>query len=356
MTKKTRRLIFYTFFFFFIVFTCLVILYAQGYGFDWQKKSLVITGAFYFESDPREADIYINNEYKGKTNKLIKRLLPDEYNIKISKPNYHDWQKMLSIDSKLITEAKNILLVKKKLLITQITNFNVKLFSFSNNKEKIVYLTDRATKEINPQKQRIADPREITTYSQFALRLLDLTNNTDVQINSSIPNLKNLSKISWSADDKKLLLFFPYNYYYALDLKNPSKIDLIKGKPSIDLNLNEQITAEIPKKAKETQLSDDNKKLLWRTENEIGVIWLEQNKTEIVMKTFEEISQAIWHSGTNQHIIFVVGNEIKITELDGRDKRNTVDILSIEKPEIFYNPKKNKLYILSEERLFETVF
>lgn len=432
MIRKTRRFIFYTFLILFIILAYIVILYSQGYSFDWRKKSLVVTGAFYFKSYPKEADIYINNEYQGKTNKFIKRLLPEEYSVKIFKPGYYEWQKALKVESKLVTEAKNILLIKKNPSVNQITNYNVKHLSFSNDKKKIIYLTDKATKEIDPTKQKVADPREIITYSKFALRLMDLTNNTDAQISfPRIPKLSDLLEISWSPDDKRLLLLFPHNHYYILDLENPSEIidlnNLIKpvsnynvknslfhsrdsnkiyflsnnnlflvdltdvslvaslssGVSSYNLTDNEifyiqstdhylykmnldgsikQKIVEIPKNTQETRLSDDNKKLLWRTKNEIGVIWLEPDleqplrkryEIKIVMKTLKEISQATWYSKTNQHIIFVVEDEIKITELDGRDKRNTANIFSIENPRVFYNKWNGKLYVLSKEQLFE---
>ena len=166
MTRKTRRIIFYIFLTFFIILAYVAVLYSQGYTFDWQKKSLVMTGAFYFKSHPKEADIYINNEYSGKTTKFIKRLTPEEYDIKISKPEYHDWQKTLEIESKLVTEAKDIILIRKNLLLNKITkDYNVKYFSLSNDKKKIVYLTDKAT-----------------NYSQLALRLIDLAERTDEQI------------------------------------------------------------------------------------------------------------------------------------------------------------------------------
>jgi len=442
MTRKTRRLIFYTFLFLFFIIASIIVLYAQGYSFNWQKKSLVLTGAFYLKSYPEKANIYLDSEHKGKTNKFIKRLPPNEYDIKISKPDYYDWQKTLKVNSKLVTEAKNILLIKKNPSINQITNYNVKYFSFSNDKKKIVYLTDRTTKEIDPTKQRIADPKEIVTYSQFALRLIDFADNTDKQVYpaplakgaGSIPNLKNLSKISWSNDNKKLLLSFSNNRSYILDLGNQAEIidinnlvkilsgykiysiknlsfhpqdsnkiyflannnlylaDLMDKSLSQSLSLNisiynfadneifwvqstdnclykmdleglsKQEIAEIPKNIQEIQFSENGKKLLWRTENKIGVIWLEPDseqplrkkyETEIIMKALGIITQAVWYSKTNQHIIFVVGNDIKITELDGRDKRNTINIFTVKNPEIFYNKWNGKLYILSEEQLFE---
>lgn len=487
MTRKTRRFIFYIFLFFFIIFASIIILYAQGYSFDWQKKSPIITGAFYLKSYPKDADIYIDNEYKGKTNRYIKRLFPEEYDIRISKPNYYSWQKTLEINPKLVTEAKNILLVKKDPLINQITDYNVKHFSFSNDKKKIIYLTDKAIKEIDPTKQQVADPGKIITYSQFALRLIDLDRGTDNQIYpgflvkgvgflSSLPDLKNLLEISWSNDNEKVLLSFINNSYYVLDFKNQLKIidinNLVKvlsnykiynienllfhsynsdkiyfysknNLYSIELNysnpyeslltpspiisdilvytisnnnilyikypdgdfyetnldissfkkifdipllkpnqaieiINDEMfiidstfyffnpqTRTLEKIAigvREFQFSHDNEKLFWRTKNEIGVIWLKPTfgqplrkkyETEIVMKAFEEINQAVWCSKTNEHIIFVLEDNIKITELDGRDKRNTMNLILIENPKVFYNQWNENLYILSKERLFE---
>lgn len=468
MTRTTRRFIFYIFLISFIILALGIILYAQGYSFDWQTKSLFITGAFYFKSYPEEADIYINNEYQGQTSKFIKRLAPKEYDVKISKPNYHDWEKTLKISSKLVTEAKNILLVKKNPVKT-LTAENVKYFSISNDQKKIIYLTDKTTKEIDPAQQKIADPREIPTYSKFALRLINLVDDTDMQVNSSIPNLNTLSNISWSFDDKKLLLSFPGDRYYILDLQNQFKVtdfnnlknlsfhpqdsnklyflannnlfiadltnneSLPAGKAGLPasiisdisaytihnneilyvkypnfykrnleglsfkkifdvpflepeqtfiivndkaliinnglylFNSETQILEKIAEDVKETGFSKNGEKLLWRTENEIGVIWFEKSseqpfrkkyETEIVMKALKEINHAVWYSETNEHIIFVVDNTIKITELDGRDKKNTADIFmdlpaqTGERLQVSYNEKDEKLYILSEEKLY----
>jgi len=444
MTRRVRRFIFYIFLGLFIILAFVVVLYAQGYSFDWQKKSLVATGAFYFKSYPEKAKIYLDNEYKGKTNKFIKRLIPKKYDIKISKPGYHDWKKTLEIESRLVTTSKNILLIKKDSFANLVTDhYNVKHFSVSNDQKKIVYLTDKIAKEIDPTQQKIADPREIPTYSQFALRLIDLSKDIDTQIYPSpffrkngnkLPNLKNLLKISWSSNDQKLLLSFPYNDY-VFDLENASKIinlnnlikiasnyqiyniknslfhfqdsnkvyflfnnnlfliDLINTNPPLhlasnilsynvaenkilyiqipnyylyEMNLdgsNKQKIAELPKGIQETQLSSDNRKLFWRTKNEIGVIWLEAESEQplrekyehkIIMKTFKDIDQAAWHTKTNQHIIFSLEDKIKITELDGRDQRNTADIITIEQPvKLFYNKWNEKLYVLSNEQLFE---
>jgi len=488
MIRRIRRFIFYIFLILFVILTLVIILYAQGYSFDWQTKSLVVTGAFYFKSHPKEANIYINNEYRGETSKFIKRLVPKEYDVKISKPDYYDWEKTLKISSKLVTEAKNILLVKKNTVKT-LTAENVKYFSTSNDQKKIIYLTDKTAKEIDPAQQKIADPREIPAYSQFSLRLISLDDNTDIQIYPSLlakngrlipslPNLNTLLDIFWFPNNKKILLSFSNDRYYILDLENQSKVtdlnNLIKASSNYKIysiknlsfhpqdsnklfflannnlfitdltndgklpasiisdisaytiynneilyvkypnfykrnleglsfkkifdipffepkqtitivddnaliinndlylfNSQTQVLEKIAENVKEINFSKNEKKLLWRTENEIGVIWFEKNseqpfrkkyEIEIVMKALVEINQAIWHLKTNEHIIFVVDNTIKITELDGRDKKNTVDIFidlptqTGENLQIFYNEKNEKLYVLSKEKLFELKF
>jgi len=460
MTRRTRRCIFYIFLFLFVVLASTIILYAQGYSFDWQKKSPVITGAFYFKSYPKEADIYVNNKYEGKTTKFIRRIPPGEYDIKISKQNYSDWQKTLTVKSKLVTEAQNIVLVKETVTPNLITD-NIKYLTFSPDKKKVIYLTD----------------------SQPTLRLIDLTDNTDIQIYpasastetgyaASLPGLNNLSDILWSSNGERFILSFANNRYYILNLKNPIEIidinNLIKilsnyklysienlsfhpqnsdriyfyfknnlyfieinnsspnnslisssivynvityaiyndkilyigtngefYKTSLDglsfkkifdipvfkpeqsiaiindeilaidrslylLNSQAQVFDKIAENIEEIILSGDRKKILWRTQNEVGIMWLEPElgsvprsryETEII-KIAKDISQAIWYTKTDQHIITVAENEIEITELDNRNTRNTEDIIMIQSPKVFYNEANDTFYILSNKKLY----
>lgn len=463
MTHRTRRCIFYIFLFLFVVLASTIILYAQGYNFDWQKKSPVITGAFYFKSYPKEADIYINNKYEGKTTKFIKRLPPGEYDIKISKQDYSDWQKTLAVKSKLVTEAQNIILVKKLSTPNLITDNNIKYLTFSPDKKEVIYLTDS-----------LVIP---------ALRLIDLTNNTDIQIYpaiaskktgyaASLPSLNNLSDILWSPNGERLILSFANNNSYILNLKNPIEIidiyNLIKilsnyklysienlsfhpqnsdriyfyfknnlyfieinnsnpsnslisssivyniltyaiyndkilyidtngefYKTSLDglsfkkifdipvfnseqsiaiindeilaidrnlylLNSQAQVFDKISENIEKIILSSDRKKILWRTQNEVGIMWLEPELGQVprsryeteVIKTAKDISQAIWYTKTDQHIIIVAENKIEITELDNRDTRNTEDIIMIQNPRVFYNEINDTFYILSNEKLY----
>jgi len=224
MSKRTRRIIFYIFLFFFIVLAIVAILYALGYTLDWQNKSLVMQGAFYFKSFPKGADIVINNKDYGKTSRFIKRILPGEYSIDLSMPGYSNWHKTLDAKPGLVVEIKHILLIPQDLALKQVTDYNVKKFYPSQHGKLAIYLTNKAVKKTAP----------LLTYSRPALRLINFSAKTDVQIYPSLaddknisflfPDLNALSSISWSLNNKKVILTFLDNNYYILDLDQENKI------------------------------------------------------------------------------------------------------------------------------------
>ena len=75
-----------------------VLMYAQGYGFDWHKKNWVKTGVLFLESKPSRADIYLNNrKHKQKTTARLSRLIPGEYDVKIVKDGFKAWEKKLTV-------------------------------------------------------------------------------------------------------------------------------------------------------------------------------------------------------------------------------------------------------------------
>ena len=71
---------------------------------------------------------------------------------------------------------------------------------------------------------------------------------------------------------------------------------------------------------------------------------------ELITRLSQKIGQAIWYE-TNQHIIFLVNQKIKIIELDSRDKKNIVDIIKIDAQEIAYSEKNRILYLTKNEKL-----
>lgn len=115
MTKRTRSILFLIIVIIFIIITPVLLLYVQGYRFDFEELSFFRTGGIYLRTNPKKAQIFINDKLsKKKAPILINGLFPRNFNIKIEKEGFHPWEKRLKVESGLVTEAKNITLIPKK--------------------------------------------------------------------------------------------------------------------------------------------------------------------------------------------------------------------------------------------------
>lgn len=346
MTQKFRAAIFWLLVVAFLFVVPLLLGYTLGYSYDWANKKIVQTGLFYFKSSPKNTLIFINEKYRGKTPKLIKHLLPRNYFVTLRKNGFHPWQKELSVKSGLATEVRHILLVRQnpplEFIRANVTNF-VDYF-FPENKEKNLIVEKFLKNDFKPA---------AISYRVFKNRLFYL----------SPPNYI-LYEANLDGSDKKQISLDPLPAdIYQLIFSGNGKIAAIASSSSQALYLlNEEKKFDLlAEGAISAQFSEDNKKMLWQTPNEIWIYWLEDefvqpyrkaNDKEFVTRFGEKIKQTIWYETDNRHIIFIVGETIKIIELDGRGQRNLIDFLTIKNPQIFFKDKF--LYILSEASLYKT--
>ncbi len=102
------------------------------------------------------------------------------------------------------------------------------------------------------------------------------------------------------------------------------------------------------------QFSDDGKKLLFWSQNEISVHFLRdwnvqplrvENETKEITRYAEKIDNAQWFKDY-EHVIFAVGPFVKIIELDNRDYRICNDLLTTAtaNPRIVYNHYLEKMF------------
>ncbi|MFH1460824.1 MAG: PEGA domain-containing protein [Patescibacteria group bacterium] len=323
MTKRTRRVIMLTAFFVFIIFAPAILCYAWGYSFDWENKRIVLTGGLYLKSIPKDAQIYLNDKPKQKSPAFIKRLAPKEYQIKLVKDGYYPWQKNLKVESKLVTEARNILLIP-----------------------------------LNPKIQVV----EQNLAADFSLeKFLGLVKPTNVFYIQKPSNI--LYKTDQNNSFQEQITFIPLTQnqeYQVFNSLNDQVVLLTQDRQFFLLNWITREFELIGKNIQGFQFSDDNKKLLYYTPNELWVYYLagtpEQptknaGNKELITRISQPIETAIWYGQTNQHIILKIGQDIKIIELDDRDQRNAVDFLKSDFQEISYSPKDKKIYLIKDNQL-----
>ncbi|MEK7510171.1 MAG: hypothetical protein AAB567_01255 [Patescibacteria group bacterium] len=102
-------------------------------------------------------------------------------------------------------------------------------------------------------------------------------------------------------------------------------------------------------------LSPDEKKIAFSDGSEIWISYLENQNEQPQRKKGEKVfltrvSQPIENVSwlDSHHLLFSVGDTIKVAEIDDRDTINIVDVLQMPKPQFFWQPENKIFYILSE--------
>lgn len=344
MTHKTRRIIFYSLVLIFVLVTPLIILYAVGYSFDWQKHILVQTGGIYLKSIP-VAQIAVNGKKNSQTTRLISRLLPKSYEVSVTKDGFYPWQKTLEVSPRLVTEARNIFLFPKQ----------PESLSVAKNVTSSIEYFLSSTQEIQKenQAQNIASTTAGWLSKNNSVFYISKTNYILYQTDLSGPNKQQISKEALPVQPSYKIISNDGRIFLALSPKG----DLYR------LNNDSGIFENLGSRIKNAQISNDNKIALYATDNEIWSLYLEDFLTqpykkagdkELITRYAQKITQAIFYPDS-AHIAFVVNDKIKVTELDGRDQRNTVDLISAVQPQIsqiYFDNKNNYLYYLTKNQLY----
>ncbi|MFH1610755.1 MAG: PEGA domain-containing protein [Patescibacteria group bacterium] len=136
MTIVHRRILYIFFFIVFFITAPLVIMWAQGYKFDWNNRSWQKTGVLFLEVKPKNSDVYLNNKFYGQeTSVRIKNLLPNEYEVKVTKEGYIPWIKKLNIYPSITTFAQYVRLFKQDLPTINLSSKDILKCSEMENNE-----------------------------------------------------------------------------------------------------------------------------------------------------------------------------------------------------------------------------
>jgi len=419
MKKKNRIILFFILFIAFLIISPLIILYSQGYRFNFKSpdhKIITQTGGLFVAAKPKQVNIFLNQKLVKKTDfffgsAFIKNILPGEYRIKLTKENFHPWEKTLKIEEKKVTEIKHILLFPE--------DSNISLLA--KNTENIWLSPD--------QKMMVAKEKE---NNHWALKLYYLNKNTKSHLiredEISINGVK-LLNLNFSEDSKRIYLKTEIKGQiknFSLDitrlpplLKTKEETSLPKniicqGKRGDDVyyldnsgnlyktdnsfSLKEKMT-DIPlsvTKEKNYKLfvfpefiflkedsnlylfssnsrsfekffdnsitlkiSLDLKKVLYASSFEIWILSLEDDlnppkrkkgEPVFLVRLSDKIRDIFWLN--SYYLIFSVGDKIKIAEIDTRDGINITEIAEFKNPKIIWSNAVKNLYILSGGNLF----
>lgn len=409
MTKRTRIILFLICLFLFILVAPLVILYAQGYRFDFETKRIVQTGAFYFKASPSGVEIYINNEMRKRTSfffdsALIESFLPKKYKIEIKKDGYSTWAKTLEIKEKEVVVTKNIILFPENpdfIILSE----GVEKFWFSPDQRKIILKeiqNDKWTLKLynlrTNVKSHLIGEKDILPQGADLLEM-EFSNDSK-EIFLSLSSREQEKKLALKLDEQPLIptikeiiqgpenivasaAHHGNNYYldnFGRLFRNDEKLnrELFAVKPETDYELNifmeriflreDRILYSFNQETKSfekffdnlyfLEISPDSRKLAYLSKHEIWILFLKEETNPPQRKAGEKLF-LIRFSGkirdffwlNSNYLILNVGDKIKIIEIDNRDKINIINLAEFEKPEIFWNEIEKRLYVLSKNKL-----
>jgi len=170
-----------------------------------------------------------------------------------------------------------------------------------------------------------------------------------------------LNQLDLNTHQKKeiMLTINPAGDYQLQDVRN--NYIIIQNKTNKNLVLFNQLTHKSVELKNVSYFSWDKKgrELLYGNQHEIWIFKpIEKEKFILLTRSAEKIERAIWYT-VPTHIIYLVGNQIKIIE-NLNTNRQTVDLLKLKQiNQLAIDPKADKIYFIgrvnSRQGLFELI-
>jgi len=170
-----------------------------------------------------------------------------------------------------------------------------------------------------------------------------------------------LFKTDYSGQTKEVLnqkpFFIQKEKKYKIEIQN-SELFLLENNDLYYLSA-EGALEKVLEGVQGIKFSPDSRKAVYWNDHEIWILEFELEYKKVFLTRFsKKIGDCFWL--TPYYLIFNVEEEIKISEIDNRDKLNIVNLYeenlgeNKENLKIFYNELNKKLYILNQETLFSS--
>jgi hypothetical protein len=211
MTPRARLIVNILAWFAFLAIAPFLISYSMGHRITTNSANPVSVGTFLLRTVPNGAEVFLNEKLLGnKTPSSIQNLLPGQYNLRVEKDGYRQWNKKLPITGTLITDIRDVRLIpaviEEDVMRTDIINFSI------SPKRQWLGLIDK-TKNGNQLK--------IVSFNKYA----DPGINVKVLINS-----KETVNFLWSPNEDYLILQLSMNKTsrnYLVEINNGNSTELV---------------------------------------------------------------------------------------------------------------------------------
>ncbi len=344
-----------------------LVLYANGWRFDFSNTKLVQTGAVFLNMNVREAKILMNNELQKTTSPLsssvlVNNILPGIKKIRVEKEGFISWEKEVRVEPQQTNRFLNVLLlpaeIKKNHLLYAEQISEITDFSASPDGNIIaIQEKDRKIKLWNRQREKLIEtnllnlPFEWSLDNSIALAKQTLQNNNLVVLNVTEEQLVSGVRIPTLGNPK----IFIDNEKFIIGTIN-TNIDNTSALMSIELideTATRTKTHELARKIKTFALNQNNiyfvdqQYILWRIKPD-GSDLKQISKSSLSLKPGDKIELTTGNSGNTFAIREINTGTVWVFNPQTQSFDHiTQNILSVH-----FSPDNEKLMLISLNEIY----
>ena len=338
MSKKFKRILFVVLCLLFCTLTPAVILYSQGYRWDFQQKKIVKVGGIFLKIRPTGCQVYLNSKLVKNTNFIfdsvyLGNLLPNTYSVRIEKDGYSSWEKQLKVVSKQVTEAKNIILFRN---IPEVVESGI------NDIEKVLY--EDANTLILIQYSKTESPKLLVIdKAKFAI-----VKSISFKLFSSVFEKEEITKLLPFSDMKRFLVLTKKGEVFYINLTtSPIQIKQIPIKKRV---IKIQIYPPDSNNVFAIAEKNNKKELLLIKLPQFTIAPLEitpSNNYQILDFYIQKNGDIFWLAENG----FLYRGELKNSHLQTVEILNLKPLSKLKTPKLIIENKR-KIFVLDQEKLF----
>jgi hypothetical protein len=226
LTRPIRRAILGLFIASFFIISPLIVMYTQGYRYDWQNGRRREIGAVSIDVEPIDANANLGGvEIKSGMPIRLNNITPRKYHLKISASGYYDWNKDIEVQNKQTVYIKEIGLLKKNnpqiittttvddlylssdsALLAGVNGRQVMIFNTQNNSMTKIF-SDKKTESLAVAWSKKGHRLLITDkVAPFDTAMIIDADNFSKKIDLTTESAP-ITKIQWSDDDSGIIYY-----------------------------------------------------------------------------------------------------------------------------------------------------
>ncbi len=381
MTIRSRAIILSLSITTFVIISPILVLFARGYKFDFETKSLVKTGTLVARSEPNRAHVYLDDkEQTDTTPSTLRFIKPADYNISIKKDGYKAWTKRLNIKSELVTWANlnrefiALFLEQPKMVRETITTDvfkhpsinslvaieNDKPVHFGQDGQNRALSNQELWKTIQPHIKELGDSNiysllsfnhNITFTTEQLAEIKKVESNSDFLVTLSGNKIDAYNQSGqlfyigtgsnftldgndlWliqNTEIRKINLYSKESNVILSDITAPN-IEVIRGEGNIFVILGKALYILndgldlIYNNIDYAEWSDQGEYLVYGNTHELFLFTANTQRSTLILRSSTDIFEPVVNSETG-YVFFENERKIKTIEIDGRDHRNVYEI------------------------------